>query len=592
MDPHSFSRPWEARIAHLSLKLKVDFDTEVLTGVATYRLERTADADTLMLDLHKIEIQNVTAPTAKGTIQLSWGVEPGNDYGDALYIVLEEGVEELSIEYSTSPDANALQWLKPEQTLGRQQPFLFTQGQAILTRSWIPIQDSPSIRITYDALVEVPSKMLALMSAKNPQSRSDDGRYYFEMPQAIPPYLIALAVGDIAYSKLGSRSGVYAEPGMLARAAKEFEDVEDMILAAETLYGPYAWGRYDILVLPPSFPFGGMENPRLTFATPTIIAGDKSLTSLIAHELAHSWSGNLVTNATWNDFWLNEGFTVYFEKRIMESLYGPDYVEMLNQLDYYDLQRTIERIGPESPDTWLKLNLAGRNPDDGMNDIAYDKGYLFLRQIEELAGRITFDSFLRQYFDDHAFQTITTEAFLEYLAAELFPQMDSIPDVEAWVYAPGLPEGHPVPSSSRLESISEQAARWVSGQVAASELKTEAWSTHEYLYFLRKLPADLDAERMQELDIRFGFSLTGNSEIAATWYTLAAENGFEPAFEPMAGFLTKVGRRKFLVPIYEALASTPRGKERALEIYEQARPNYHSVSKSTLDEMLGWEPAQ
>ena len=245
------------------------------------------------------------------------------------------------------------------------------------------------------------------MSASNPQIKNETGSYHFEMKQPIPSYLLALAVGDVEFKRVSNRAGIYAERTVLDSAVWEFADLEKMIHGAEELYGAYLWERYDVLVLPPSFPFGGMENPRLTFATPSILAGDRSLTSLIAHELAHSWSGNLVTNRTWNDFWLNEGFTVYFEHRIMEKLYGRDYAEMLALLSLQDLRETIQSLKDENlyADTKLKLDLAGRNPDDGVTDIAYNKGYFFLRLFEERYGRERFDSFLKHYFSSNAFKS-------------------------------------------------------------------------------------------------------------------------------------------------------------------------------------------
>jgi aminopeptidase N len=417
MDPHSHARPNEAVITHLDLDLAVDMSARRIQGTATYAIS-AKDADSIVFDTEGLDIQGVTledgskAPFTLGAESL---------LGRALTISIPKGTERLSIAYATGPGARALQWLDSQQTADKKKPFLFTQGQAILTRTWIPIQDSPGIRISYNATVQVPEDLMAVMSATNPQQRNADGRYTFAMKERIPPYLIALAVGDLAFKPLGARTGVYAEPGMVEKAAWEFADMEAMVAAAEGLYGPYRWGRYDVIVLPPSFPFGGMENPMLTFATPTIIAGDRSLTALIAHELAHSWSGNLVTNAVWDDFWLNEGFTVYFEKRICEKIYGKDYAEMLALLGRQDLERTMADISHSAhpEDTRLKLHLEGRDPDDGMTDVAYEKGYAFLRTIEEKVGRAKFDAFVRNYFDAHAFESMTTEAFLELLQTEL-----------------------------------------------------------------------------------------------------------------------------------------------------------------------------
>jgi len=584
-DPHSFSEPNHVAITHLMLSLKVDFDRTVVSGTASYNLERSGEGN-LILDTDDLKIQKVVDDSGN---ELIFSVEEGNEFGDKLEIVLEPQTSKVSIEYESSPDAAALLWMEPAQTNDGKAPFLFTQGQAILTRSWIPIQDSPAIRITYDAKVNVPKGMMAVMSAKNPTEKNATGEYEFEMDKPIPPYLMALAVGDLAFEALGDRTGVYAEPGFLKEAAYEFADMEKMLLAAEELYGEYRWGRYDVLVLPPGFPFGGMENPMLTFATPTIIAGDRSLTSLIAHELAHSWSGNLVTNATWNDFWLNEGFTVYFEKRIMEALYGESYARMLNELGYQDLQHTLDELGRTSPDTHLKLHLDDRNPDDGMTDIAYEKGYLFLRWLESLVGRERFDEFLKNYFESHAFQTMTTDSFVAYLDEHLLSELEQKPDLEAWINSPGLPDDHPKPDSDRFDIVDAEREAWISGKKTAAELSTDEWTTHEWLHFLRAIPDDIGSERLAQLDSEFSLTNTRNSEIAAVWFERAIENDYRSAFPELEAFLLKVGRRKFLKPLYSELSKTPENKAWGLEVYEKARKNYHAVSVNTIDDILGYQ---
>lgn len=586
MDPHSHARPADAAAKHLDLDVEVDFEKKQIRGSATYTIELKGEADKIIFDVRDIDILSVT----NGSDSLAYTLGESVDYmGAPLEISTPPGTKKVAIRFATRPGAEALQWLEPSQTAGKEKPFLFTQSQAILARTWLPCQDSPGIRFTYSAKVKVPKDLLAVMSATNPQAKNAEGVYSFEMEHPIPAYLMALSVGDLAFQSLGERTGVYAEPSMLEASAYEFADVEKMLVAAEELYGPYQWGRYDLIVLPPSFPFGGMENPCLTFATPTIIAGDRSLTSLVAHELAHSWSGNLVTNATWNDFWLNEGFTVYFERRIMEKLYGKSYADMLAILGYQDLQATLADFGDSDPATCLKLNLAGQNPDDGMNDIAYEKGYLLLRHLEESVGREAWDDFLRGYFDRHAFATITTEQFVSEIEKTLI-QGDSARaiqfDLKAWIYAPGLPEAHPVPQSERFQAVNQQVARWSDGSAPAELAGTAEWTSHEWLQFIRQLPDTLALDRMAALDQQFKFTKSGNSEIQAAWFELAIRNRYTDAYAALETFLTHVGRRKFLRPLYRLLVETEDGKVMAKAIYEKARPNYHSVARGTVDQLL------
>ncbi len=589
-DIHSFAQPHEARIVHLDWEAKVDFEHQRIRGVARWQIEALANAQKLVLDTKALEIDRVTIGTNEE--ETSYSLSPAQPHlGRGLHIDIKENTEWVTVYYSTTAGAEALQWLSVEQTAGKEQPFLFTQSQAILARSWLPVQDSPGIRFSYSAKVEVPRELMALMSAENPQEKTKDGVYSFTMAQPIPAYLFALTVGDIEFAAIGPRTGVYAEPSTLAKATYEFGALEAMVKTAEELYGPYRWERYDIVVLPPSFPFGGMENPRLTFATPTILAGDRSLTSLVAHELAHSWSGNLVTNATWNDFWLNEGFTVYFEQRIMEALYGRDYAEMLAALAVTDLKEEITSMiaDGQGQDTRLKLDLEGRNPDDGVTAIAYDKGYLFLRMLEEKVGREIFDAFVKTYFEDNAFQVMTTEAFIDYMKEHLLEKnsVDMEPMVyKKWIYGKGLPDNAPRPKSDRFAKVDAILSAWLETGQLPNTVKTQ-WSSHELQHFIRSLPEDISLGQLAVLDETFGLSHTGNSEIFAAWMVPVIRQDYEKAYPQLEAFLIRTGRRKFLMPIYSELIKGEEGRKRALDIYAKARPNYHFVSTHSLDKLLG-----
>ena len=582
-DPHSYAQA-NAVVKHLNWDADVDFETQTITASAEWDIEAQEGAEAIYFDIYDLDIQSVNVDGLATDFQLG---EFDHHLGQGLRIPIKASSKKVTITYKTGDDARALQWLDAEQTAGKKNPFLFTQSQAILARSWVPTQDSPGVRFTYKAKVKVPSHMLALMSASNPQERNEAGVYEFEMPQAIPSYLLALAVGDVYFEGISERTGVYAESNLLDTSAYEFADLEKMVQAAEELYGPYAWGRYDLIVLPPSFPFGGMENPRLTFATPTILAGDRSLVSLVAHELAHSWSGNLVTNATWDDFWLNEGFTVYFEHRIMEAVYGREYSEMLASLTRAGLQEAAAEMLKDMPnDTKLKLDLEGRNPDDGVTSIPYDKGYFFLRLMEETVGRDRFDEFLKNYFQGHKFEVMTTEEFLDYLRANLLTEEEfkSI-RVKEWIYEIGIPDNLPEVQSDRFAKVDEALTTFMdNGQLPAETVST-AWTTHEWLHFINSIPENVSVEQLTQLDEAYGLSASGNSEISAAWFQPTIAAGYEAVYPKVESFLTSVGRRKFLTPTYKALLEA--GKEQmAKDIYAKARPNYHAVSRETLDALL------
>ena len=592
-DFHSYANPSDVRVRHLDLEWQVLFDQKIFKGTAVLTVERVSQNKQapLILDTRNLNIEKVES-SSDGVkyVPAAFALGSGDKIlGAPLTIQLPENVNRVRINYSTDPAASGLQWLQPSQTAGKKDPFVFTQSEAIHARSWIPLQDTPQVRVTYSARVRTPRNLLAVMSAENDPRTPRDGDYRFTMRQPIPSYLIALAVGDLSFRPLGRRTGVYAEPLMVGKAAKEFSDTEKMVRATERLYGPYRWGRYDLLVLPPSFPFGGMENPRLTFATPTVLAGDKSLVSLVAHELAHSWSGNLVTNATWSDFWLNEGFTVYLERRILEAVYGRERAEMEAALGRRSLEEELASL--DERDEILHVDLKGRDPDAGFTDVPYEKGALFLRHLEETYGRARFDRFLRSYFDHFAFQSITTADFVDYLKQNLlnrYPQLATRVPVAQWIKEPGIPASAPNPTSPAFGRVEDQAKRWLRGETPATRIPVAKWSTQEWLHFLKSLTQDLDGKKMEELDQAFHLTRSGNSEIAFRWLLMSIRNRYEPAYPRLEEFLMSIGRRKFIKPLYEELAKTPEGKERALAIYRRARPTYHPIAVTSIDEVLKW----
>ncbi|PQJ09267.1 aminopeptidase [Flavipsychrobacter stenotrophus] len=584
-DVHTQSNANEVTLSHLDMDIKVDLEKKQISGCALWTIDNKSKVKELKLDTYDMIIDSV-AVDGKQVAYKRGVVIP--HLGSALHIPIEANSRQVMVCYKTGPKARALQWLDPQQTHDKKFPFLYTQSESIYARSWIPCPDGPGIRFTYTARVTVPKGLMALMSAENPQQVSDSGVYHFKIDVPVPAYLMALAVGDITFKSIDNRTGVYAEPGMIEKARYEFEDVGKMVTTAEGLYGPYRWGRYDMIVLPPGFPIGGMENPRLTFCTPTIIAGDRSLVTLIAHELAHSWSGNLVTNATWNDFWLNEGFTVYFERRIMEQMMGRTYADMLWELGYQDLVKAVDEIGPSSNDTWLKLSLEGRDPDDGLTDIAYEKGSLLLELIEQNVGRAKFDKFLAGYFNDHAFKTITTEEFLNYLNQNLINGDTALINklnISAWVYGPGIPANCPRAAQERFTKVDAERVKFEKGAVPA-QLATTGWTTHEWLQFLRKMPATLSVPQMKSLDDAYKFTTSGNSEIADLWFVMAVRANYKAAYPAMEQFLSTVGRRKFLQPLYGEMMKTPANTEMARQLFIKYRGNYHPLAQETLDKMV------
>ncbi len=594
LDDHSYARPQEARVTHVDLDLIADFDRKVLKGTAALTLSTQANARQVILDVKALDIQAVTDASGQ---PLKYTLGPNDAMmGQALTVQLPQGSQKILVRYQTTGEGTALQWLDPAQTAGKKLPFLFSQGEEINTRTWIPTQDSPAIRQTYSARIVVPSSLMAVMSADKltPAGEAVPGHpnqhaYRFDMKHPIAPYLIALAVGDLGFAPEGDRTGVYAEKAVLDRAAYEFADMQKMLTAAEQLYGPYQWGRYDVLVLPPSFPYGGMENPTLTFATPTVLAGDRSLVSLVAHELAHSWSGNLVTNATWEDFWLNEGFTNYFENRIMEQVYGKDNADMLKVLNYQDLQQTLTDLKDNPEFTKLHPDLKGVNPDDYFSDIPYEKGASFLRMLEAHFGRPAFDAYLKGYFTRYGFHSMTTEAFLADLRQNLLHNDSGLErqlKIQEWLYQPGLPSNVVVPTSPVFATVDGQVKAFTGG-ADPKTLDTLNYNTQEWQYFLSQMPDDMTTDQMSALDAAFDFSKTHNSEVLFAWLMIAVKHHYAPAMPALHDFLVGQGRMKFCVPLYRQLMLQPGwGVDMAKKIYAEARPGYHELTRSRVDNVV------
>jgi leukotriene-A4 hydrolase len=580
VDYHSFANTEDYRTSHIDLDFTVDFERRVLLGEARLHLDQlNQDNNPLILDTRGLTIRSVRAGRDSQFADAPFSIgESSDDLGAPLTVEMPAGATEVVIRYETSPDALALQWLTPEQTAGGRHPFLYTQAQSIHARSFIPLQDTPGVRITYDAIVRTPPELRAVMSADNDPEAKLDGEFSFTMPQPIPPYLVALAVGDLEFKSMGKRTGVYAEKEILEAAAAEFADTGAMLETTEETFGPYRWDRYDLLILPPAFPIGGMEHPRLSFITPTVIAGDKSLVALIAHELAHSWSGNLVTNASWRDLWLNEGFTTYLTNRIMQAVFGDERYYMEMALGYADLQDELPDL--EDPDQALAVDLRDRDPDEVFTSVAYEKGSLFLYELELAVGREAFDRFLMEYFNEFAFRSISTEEFLDYIERTLVtdhPESVSMERIRQWIFEPGIPEGAPVPRSEAFADIEPVRHEWLAGNIAAEDIDTRKWTYHHWKRFLDGMPQQLRRDKLEDLDQAFQLTAAPNNEIAFSWLRIAIRNGYEPAFGRLEEFLKTIGRTKFIGVLYKDMMDAGM-EDMALRIFEVARPTYHPLA--------------
>ena len=585
-DSHSFSNPAEAVVKHLDLDIKVDFDTQTISGKASWTIDNITKGNEIIFDENTLNITKVTLGNDEKETQYKLG-DSVEFHGKPLRITIEPNTTKVNIYYNTTKDGVALQWLKPEQTADKKKPFVFSQGQSIWSRTWIPCQDSPGVRFTYNAKVSVPKDVMALMSAVNPQQKNDTGVYTFKQNKPIPSYLMAIAVGDVEFKSIDNRTGVYAEHSQIDKAKWEFAKLGDMVNAAEKLFGPYRWGRYDVIVLPPSFPFGGMENPNLTFLTPTVLAGDRSLTSLLAHELGHSWSGNLVTNASWDETWLNEGFTTYVEHRIGEEVFGENEAKMQDVLSRKVLKDNVDELGIDSPDTRLKIDLSGKNPDEGLSDIPYEKGYALLQTIEAAVGRKQFDTFLTNYFNDHAFQSINTEAFVAYINKKLIKGDIVLADkikLDEWIYKPGIPSNIITPDSEDFNAIDAIQKTWRKTSIKGLSQKIK--STNEKQHFIDYLPNDLTVQEMTEIDKECNFTNGGNFVVKRQWFIIAIQHQYRVAYPAIENFLTSYSRTYSLTPLYKEMIKTPEGKVWAKQIYAKAKPGYHATTVHEIESIL------
>ncbi len=594
-DYFSFANTDQFVTEHIQLKLTVDFNLKELRGFAILKMRRLDPAATdIILDTRDLHIDSILVAGSEGddAEAIFEYVKQDPVLGQALKITLPDGLDQqqnlaIKIHYKTDPGASALQWLPKELTAGGEHPFMFSQSQSIHARSWVPLQDTPSVRITYEATIHTPPELLAVMSADNDPLTLRNGEYHFNMPQPIPSYLLAIAVGNIYFAPIGEQTGIYTEPEMLDASTFEFASTQQMLDTAAAIYGPYQWGRYDLLILPPSFPFGGMENPRLSFITPSVLAGDQSLVSLIAHELAHSWSGNMVSNKTWRDIWLNEGITSYLDARLMEVLFGKERADEERVLSYRELLQGLEEISPAMQSLAPVEHID--DPDESQGSLHYQKGQLFLQHMEDIFGRETFDPFLAGYFTHFAFQSISSEQFLDYLDQNLLtthPGKFSREQAEEWLYQPGLPVDAPIPYSKTLEQAAGMADSWAIGEIPVNNIPLSAWSPYATVHFINSLPLGLTEAQLIELDDSFGFSQTRNAEIGRAWFIQVAARRHLPAYEAMKAHLNRYGRTRLIQPVYEALVENGENAELAAGLFEVARTQYHPLTITAIQDLF------
>jgi len=581
-DPHSYTDLSQGKITHVDLRIKIDFDAHILNIEADYQLAKPVSGS-LFLDSSKINLKSVQANGHP--IQYEFD-EQDELLGERLHLQGLKNASSFTLTFATSPDARALQWLPAVQTAGGEYPFLFSQCQAIHARSVFPCQDTPSVRFTFTAEVEVPGSLTVVLAAEQVGSEERDANkvFRFKMPQPIPAYLFAIGAGNLTFHELGPRTGVYAEPEIIEAAAWEFAENEAKIVEAEKLLGPYLWGRYDLLILPPSFPYGGMENPRLTFLTPTAILGTRGQTSLITHELAHAWTGNLVTNATWEDFWLNEGWTTYAEVRITEILEGEKSAALKAAYAEQALFDAMELVGMDSLLTRLKVPSEGRDPDSTVTVIPYFKGAFLLMEFEYAVGRKRFDEFIQKYTRTYQFQSLTTEAFLEFLKSEL-PEVFEKVNVQEWVYEPGLPEKRHKPQSDLYDNVQEVLRAYKAGTRPTREQVTN-WHRYQILSFLQALPKQIPVDDCKHLEYVLDLKNKNDAGFYSFFYATCIASEYEEILPRVEEFIGRIGRLLYLQPIFRAMIATGWAKPHARRIFENVRERHHKITAHVINKML------
>ncbi|XP_055641440.1 leukotriene A-4 hydrolase [Toxorhynchites rutilus septentrionalis] len=605
IDPSSYSNAHELIVRHVDLDWTVNFENSTLSGTVSLHFKTLKDdIEEIFLDANELSIASMVVKTTAGEVPLNWDVGSYvENIGSKLTIYLPmktSGEFTVRIEYETSPKASALQWLTAEQTFGKKHPYLFSQCQAIHARSIVPCQDTPAVKFTYNATLHYPQGVTGLMSAV--KTKSDPGVSYFHQSIPIPSYLLAIVVGALVEKPIGPISSVWAEQEQVDEAAEEFSQTAEFIAKAEEICGPYVWGRYDLLVMPPSFPFGGMENPCLTFVTPTLLAGDKSLATVVAHEIAHSWTGNLVTNKNFEHFWLNEGFTVFVEGKIVGRLFGNTSRDFHSLHGLSELTDCIKTQLASTPAlTKLVVDLSECSPDDAFSTVPYIKGSTFLRYLEDLlGGPEKFEPFFRSYLNKFKNQSIMTNEFKKALY-DWFREDPSNEeyleriDWDRWLFGEGMPPVIPNYDRTLLDACQKHAKLWAENEleiVASSPILSETLSSIQVIEFLaqlleKKTLKDLTAEKIALLDKTYRIHETKNAEIRFRFVRLFIRARMMDKMDEILTFLNSNFRMKFVRPIYKELAGWPEARPIAIDNYKKVKDQMMSVCAYTVSKDLG-----
>ena len=581
-DLSSLSNPNEVVVTNLKWEAAVDFDETNLVGKVTYTLQRnTRDAKRLCLDTSHLVIQGVTGDT---NVSLSYKLHPVSKphLGQLLEINLDPSTKAVTVAYNTTPQSSASQWLPPSQTAGKKHPYLFTQCQAIHARSLFPCQDRPGVKMTYSAKITCPRWSTCVMSAllQKQEEVGDKIVFFFLQPVPISSYLVALAVGELAKVDICETVAIYSEPCVAEAAAHEFAQTNDFLKIATDLAGTeYVWKRYDLLCLPPSFPYGGMENPCLTFVTPTLLAGDRSLADVVAHEIAHSWTGNLVTNATWQHFWLNEGWTTWFQRKIMAKIHKDEkFVDFDAIGGYKTLQETVEHM----PDKFTSLIplLGDTDPDEYYSSVPYEKGFNLLYSLEKRVGTPDFEAFFKAYVKTFAYKTLTSEDFKDFFIT-FFKGREEIKtiDWEAWFHHPGMPPEVSVFDQSIAKEAQQLAGLWLAVDTnggALPDTDISSWTTNSVLCFLDALQGHtFKLSSIFAMNAKYGYAESHNAEILFRFCQLALAAKDRYILPVVVRFITTQGRMKFTRPLYRSLYQFDRVL--AVDTFLKHQDFYHPI---------------